>query len=263
MTNNVLHVDDVTETTGNIEYMIASTRPEREAAFKLVYNSYLRAGLGRSNRFQMRVTPYHLLTTTDVFIARCAQEIIATVTLVGDGKLGLPMESVYMAEVESRREKRLKLGEISCLADRRRDFRRTLPVFTGLCRLMIQTARKRGMDETLVAVHPKHARFYQRFCAFEQIGQEAIYTAVRNHPAVAMSLNFAKLDQQGHANYEKFFAEPIPAEQLEPQPITRSENAFLRTMIDSSFCITPIPPVDHGTPPIAPTITTVGGAETA
>lgn len=260
MTRSVLHIDDVTKTTGDIKYKIASTRTEREAAFRLVYDSYLRAGLGRSNCFRMRVTPYHLLTTTDIFLARCGADVIATVTLVADGKLGLPMESVYKTEVAQRREERLNLGEISCLADRRRDFRRTLPVFTELCRLMIQTARKRGMDETLVAVHPKHARFYQRFCAFEQIGEEAIYERVCNHPAVAMSLNFARLDRQGHANYEKFFAETIPAEELAPRPITKSEGEFFRPMIDPSFRITPLPPADQGTLPITPVI---AAAETA
>jgi hypothetical protein len=258
----MLHIDDVTETTGNIEYKIASTRTEREAAFKLVYNSYLRAGLGRSNSFQMRVTPYHLLATTDIFIARCAGDVIATVTVVADGKLGLPIESVYKNEVARRRERNLNLGEISCLADRRRDFRRTLPVFTGLCRLMGQTARYRGIDETLVAVHPKHARFYQRFCGFERIGQETMYEAVCNHPAVAMSLNYKKLDRQSHA-YERFFGQPIPAEQLESQLITKSERELLRPMIDPGFCITPIPPADYGTLPIAPAIATIGEAETA
>ena len=254
MTNTAFHIDDIARSSGIVEYKVASTRGEREAAFRLVYNSYLRAGLGKRNPHQLRVTPYHLLPTTDVFIALCHDEVIATVTLVADSEFGLPMESVYKTEIERRREQGLKLGEISCLADRRRDFRRTLPIFTGLCRLMIQAARQRGMHETLVAVHPKHARFYERFCAFDQIGQQVVYEAVQNHPAVAMSLNFSQLDRQGHENYEKFFAQPYPTEQLDPRPISEPDREFFQPMIDPSFRITPLPPATLGTLPITPAL---------
>ena len=53
----------------DVVYRIAGERAEREAAFRLVYNSYLHAGLGEANRNAMRVTPYHLLESTQVFIA--------------------------------------------------------------------------------------------------------------------------------------------------------------------------------------------------
>ena len=36
-------------TTADIEYRIASTREERASAFRLVYKSYLEAGLGEPN----------------------------------------------------------------------------------------------------------------------------------------------------------------------------------------------------------------------
>src|SRR6478672_7416482 len=52
------------------ELQLASRREELFAAFSLVYNAYLRTGLVRPNPFQMRVTPYHLLTSTDVIVAK-------------------------------------------------------------------------------------------------------------------------------------------------------------------------------------------------
>lgn len=249
MSRSALHIDDVTMATACIEYEIATTRDEREAAFRLVYNAYLRAGLGEPNRFRMRVTPFHLLPATSIFIARYQGEVIATVSLVADGELGLPMESVYRTEVTELREQGVRLGEISCLADRRRDFRRGIPVFIGLCRLMIQTARKMGLEETLVAVHPKHEGFYRRFCAFEQLGQQTVYPTVRGNPAVAMSLNFERLDRQGHNNYERFFGQPIPDQQLRPAVMTQKECEVFRPMVDPSFCIAPLAPTDPQTPP--------------
>ena len=56
-------------TTANVEYKIANSREERAAAFRLVYDAYLKGGLGEPNPHQMRVTPYHLLPGTEVFIA--------------------------------------------------------------------------------------------------------------------------------------------------------------------------------------------------
>ncbi len=135
---------------------------ERASAFRLVYNSYLESGLGKPNSYGMRITPYHLLPTTEIFIASLRRAIF-TVSLINDGGLGLPMEIVYGDEVARRRELGLAVSEASCLADRRSWFRGFFPVFVGITRLMAQYAKRRGLDELLVAVRPKHARFYRRY----------------------------------------------------------------------------------------------------
>jgi len=233
-------IQQARSTTTDISYQIAATREERAAAFRLVYKSYLRAGLGEPNPYEMRVTPYHLLPTTEVFIALLRGEAIFTVSLVVDGQLGLPMESVYRRLVAARRAQGLLIGEVSCLADRRSHFRRFFPVFLRLTRVMVQYARRQGLDELLVAVHPKHARFYQRFMSFEMIGEETAYPAVRNHPAVALSLDFAQIDRERPENYHTFFGEPLPDEELQPRPITKAQREYFRRMVDPSLGFTPL-----------------------
>jgi hypothetical protein len=227
-------------TTTDVIYKVAATREERAAAFRLVYKSYLQAGLGKPNPHEMRVTPYHLLPTTELFVALHQGEAISTVSLVIDGKLGLPLESVYAQEVALRRKRGVLLGEVSCLADRRSHFRRFFPVFLRLSRLMVQYARRQGLGELLVAVHPKHARFYQRFMSFELIGRETSYPAVRNRPAVALSLDFARIDRERPENYDTFFGQPLPDEQLQPRPITQAQRDYFRPMVDPSFRFAPI-----------------------
>src|SRR4051812_10196410 len=111
---------------------IAEQRWEWESAFRLVHGSYLRSGLAQPNASGMRVTPYHLLPTTEVFVSLLGQEAICSVTLVADGALGLPMESIYRAEVDARRSGGRKLAEVSCLADRRSNPRRFFPLFLAL-----------------------------------------------------------------------------------------------------------------------------------
>jgi hypothetical protein len=138
--------DELSSSLGRENWVcaIARRKSEREAAFRLIYNAYVRAGLGVPNEFGMRVTPYHLLPTTTIFVASLRdpdRDVFATVSLVGDGAFGLPLERVYPAEVHQRREQGLSLAEVSCLADRRSDFRRFFPVFCALNRVMIQFAR--------------------------------------------------------------------------------------------------------------------------
>lgn len=207
----------------DIVYRIASTEGEREAAFQLVYEAYVQSGLIEPSEFRVRVTPFHLLPTTNVFIAVHHEEVIATVTLIGDGELGLPMDCIYDLEVNHLRTQGQSLGEVSCLAHRRQHVKQTLPLFVQMTRLMAQHARYCGMDQFLIAVHPRHAQFYMRFMGFEQIGDERSYPTVRNNPALACSLDFSQIDIERPACYGQFFGEPIPVEQLQPSPMTAAE----------------------------------------
>ncbi len=206
-----------------ISYRIASTQYERMAAFNLVYEAYVETGLIEPNRFQMRVTPFHLLPTTNIFIAVYQGEIIGTVTLIGDGELGLPMEGIYGNEVNELRRQGYSLGEVSCLAHRRQQVKQTLPLFVQMTRLMAQHSRHNGMDQFLIAVHPRHAQFYMRFMGFEQIGDLRSFPSVRNNPAVACALNFPRIDVERPACYNQFFGTPIPVDELSSSPMNRFE----------------------------------------
>lgn len=240
--------DRNTQTRANRELTvhcwIASCQADREAAFRLIYDSYVEAGLSARNAHGMRVTPYHLLPTTTIFSAslsdRPADNPVATVTLVVDGELGLPMESVYPQEIGERLARGLRLAEVSCLAERRCEGQRFqgrefFAVFCQLNRLMIQFARQQGVDQVLVAVHPRHARFYTRYMGFEEIGGLAAYPSVQNRPAVALCFDFARNDGHPFPFYERFFAEAIAWDELQPQPMTAAECAHFERLIDPSF----------------------------
>ncbi len=234
------NVDLAKKTTADIDYRIASTQSERAAAFRLVYRSYLEAGLGEPNRQGMRVTPYHLLPTTEVFLASIEQEAVFTMSLVTDGRLGLPMESIYADVVHERRQQGLLVGEVSCLADRRDHSREFFPVFLRLSRLLAQYAWRRGVDQLLVAVHPRHARFYRRLLAFDVIGEQRSYPTVRDHPAVPLALDLAKLHRTRCEAFQTLFSQRLPAEQLQPQPITPAETEYFGAAVDPSFTSAPL-----------------------
>jgi hypothetical protein len=218
-----------------VELKVAETPTERRDAFRLVYDQYVKTGLSRPNVHRVRVTPYHLLPTTHVFVAYYRGEIIATMTLVGDGKLGLPMESIYSDAVQCRRAQGLKTSEVTCLADRRTNHRDFLTVFCGLSRVLAQFARRHGYDQLLVTCHPKHSAFYRRFLGFDVIGSVAECPHVQNKPAVPLCLDFDYVDHHPPPFYERFFGEWLPDEQLQPSRMSPIETSVLRRMVDRAF----------------------------
>jgi hypothetical protein len=233
----------------DVQFKIASTREEREAAFHLVYNSYLKAGLGEANYYQMRVTPYHLTDRSEIFIATRRGEVIFTMTLIMDGpELGVPMESVYGEEVERLRRQRLWLGEVSCLADCQRHTKEFFPIFLATSRLMVQYARCRGLDALIAAVHPRHARFYHRFMDFQFFGLWKTYPTVLNNPAVALWLEFARIDRELPKQYQFFFGEKLPTTHLHPNPITDEDREHFCPMIDPNFHCAPLGDMDDYDP---------------
>ncbi len=219
----------------SVVFKVADSPAERRDAFELVYNQYLRTGLAVPNAYRVRVTPYHLLPTTHVFVAYQDSEIVATMTLVGDGELGLPMESIYGAEVAERRALGQRLSEVSCLADSRTDRRDFLTMFVGLSRVLAQFARRQGYHQLLVVCHPRHAAFYRRYLGFQTIGAVAECPHVQNKPAVPLCLDFEYVDHYPPACYTRFFGQWLPEEQLQPSRLEPAEIEMLRQMVDHTF----------------------------
>jgi hypothetical protein len=217
-----------------VVYKIASRREELYAAFGLVYQAYVRAGLCTRHPYRMRVTPYHLLPTTEVFIAVKECEVITTVSLIRDGELGLPLESVYGEQVAEYRKRGYSLAEVSCLADHRQGQKRSVPVVMRLMSLMAQSAKRRGVDQLLIAVHPRHRRFYQCFAAFQPIGEEKPYRTVCDNPAVAMALDLPWAPVDHPRLYAKFFGTPFSDEVLKYRPISDELRCELRLVVEAN-----------------------------
>lgn len=218
----------------DIVIKIASTREEREGAFHLTHKAYTRAGLAAPNKHALRITPHQLLPTTDVFVAVLRGEVVSTLSLVRDGQLGLPMEEIYPEEVRERRARGLRLAEVSCLADRRKDQARFFGLFSDLARLMVRTAESEGVDQLLIAVHPRHARMYRRAMAFAQIGDERQYPCVLGNSAVPLCLDIEFVKRHRAEIWERFAGEPLPGSVLKSQPMTDPERrAFQRLMADA------------------------------
>jgi hypothetical protein len=217
----------------DIECRIGASREDLFAAFHLVYEEYLRAGLMKPNSSRMRVTPYHLLPGTEVLVALDRGAVTCTMSLVRDGKLGLPMESVFHEEVAGLRLLGPSLAEVSCLADMHDPAPRPQPELFQLMPLVAQLAYCRGVDQLLIAVHPRHARFYRRSLGFDMIAEERTYAQVRGKPAVALAADLNALAVNHPRVYQWLFARPFPDAVLEYSRVPCKLLEEMRAVIDA------------------------------
>lgn len=213
-----------------VTYKVAQNRAERESAFRLIYDSYTKSGLMDPNVHRMRVTPYHLQPTTDVFIATHRNNVVYTLTLISDDFDGVPMQSIYEEELNQRRQQGLYLAEISCLASRQGYFppSRMLETFVHLLGLACQYCRLNGVDRLVIAIHPRHFRFYRRCLGIQQIGELRDYASVRNHPAVAGEHDFARMDTQRYPLYDQIYGCRFQRWELLRQPMLDEDREYFR-----------------------------------
>jgi hypothetical protein len=218
----------------DITVKVAANREERCGAFRLAYQSYLRSGLCDPCDAELRITPYQLLPTTDVIIAQLRGEVISTLSLVRDGELGLPLEEIYADNVGKLRSAGVRLAEVSCLADRRRDFARFFPLFCELARVMIQMSERDRIDQLLIAVHPRHARIYRRAMAFEQIADDRDYPSVNGNPAVLLSLDLARAKITVPATWSAIVGAGLPEAVVRPRPICEVDRFYFEKLAASA-----------------------------
>ena len=241
-----------------VPFRPAASFEQRAAAFQLVYESYLQSSLGTPNVFRMRVTPFQLLDTSQIFIASelrpvklrqlppryailwssplsgqpvggVREEVVSTVTLVKDGRLGLPMDAMFQDEVDALRSDGRAVAEVACLADAVSDPRRFLDTFTQMTRLMAQFSRYEGVQNLLISVHPRHAKFYARYFGFRPISNRvAECPHVKDRPAIALNLDFHLYDIEQPRSWERIFGTWEPKERLRAFLIPAGEHHFWR-----------------------------------
>ena len=183
------------------DYQVARSRDQYQAAFRLIYDEYLKLGLTQPNSLGLRILPHQLLKSSWVITATIAQEpqeVVATLSLLEDGKLGLPMDDLYAAEIDRLRDKSKRIGELTCLAHRphaddtmwnRGKVRATLGT---LMRHVTSFAVQRRIDDLVICVHPRHASFYQRRYGFVVLGPQRYCSWAGGQPATPLWL-----DQRG------------------------------------------------------------------
>ena len=183
---------------------------EFESAFRVIHDSYAQHGFILPNRASIWLNEHHLLASSRVFLAMQTKQVCGTLTLVEDGPLGVPMESLFGQEVQQCRETNGSIAEATCLA-------RSLPgstegsksegpkIVNQLMGAVAQTARRSGIKQILITVHPRHAQYYIRLAGFRSLGPPRAYPAVRGHLALPLALHLPSLSQVCPAAHRRYF----------------------------------------------------------
>jgi len=194
----------------DIWVQIASTPTEWREAFQLVADQYQTRGYDAIG-FDYRFTSYHALPDTVVFVAKAEGQVVATFTLVPDNTLlGLPLESLYAAEVRALRQHGRRLGEVTNLASTGLSLREFAATFHALIRLMKQYHLRNGGDSWAIAVNPRHRDYYEKVLGYTALGPRRAYASVQGHPAEAYYLDVPLMRARAPRVYRKMFGQPLP-----------------------------------------------------
>lgn len=152
----------------DIVFKRADTYAEIEAALRLVYESYQERKLVPHSEHKLRLTKYHALPTTAVLIAKKGDEVIATLSLILDSALGLPIEELW--NISHLRERHTRIAEVSSLAIKRGYRGGKGELLFPLCKYMYLLSKDHlGVDALVAAVHPMVRDFYECILRFKEI----------------------------------------------------------------------------------------------
>lgn len=183
-------------TPEDVDYVfkIADCTDELLQAYSLLYKEYLNAGYVQEDPHELLFTPHHLLPQTKVFIAKSAATVLSTATLVHDSRqFGLPMDALYLSELDALRGQGRKILEVCSLASNSCDFPKYgIQNFT---RLIFLYCLYLDIDDVCIMVHPRHAHLYKNRYEFKMFGEERHYPRV-NAPAVALRANIHDVRQK-------------------------------------------------------------------
>lgn len=208
---------DFAPTEDDFEYKIADCWEERQAAFKILYESYRAEGFCDEEASNFKVTPYHLLPTTAILVVKFRGEVIGGISFIQDSDFGTPVLNKY----PHLRSPEKRIGEIGSLAIAKEHRSKANHVLMPLLkRLWNFIENELNYTHTVIAHDPKWEVFYQQVFQFEKIDAfDDSYESANGAPAVFQILDFAaagrKLNhyyfdkKKDLFNYLKYFEESL------------------------------------------------------
>lgn len=199
---------DVTKTFGGsaIDARLAKKRRELQAAFELVYRSYRARGYVPPHPSGMVYRPNFALPTSRTMVAvRPTDEVVGTLTLVGDNAQGLEIEAAFEAELDQLRQRRRHVAEVTALAVESCADLPAGAAFWAITRLMFQWADWRGYDDLAMVVHPRHFPFYRRQFGAAALGAPRPYHAACNKPGLFCHIDVGQIKRSIRPDLRAWF----------------------------------------------------------
>lgn len=209
-----------------ITFSIARSHGDLDAAFSLVYQAYRQKGITAADPSRRRITLFHALPSTAVLVAKTGDRVVATVTIIRDGALGLPADS--LACLSPYRIPGKSIAEISSLALRPDLQGQATGVLFHLTRFMIRFSRDAfGVHRFVIAVHPERLPLYRGIFLFTPLsGPVKSHGFANNAPAVVAVRNL----ETAETDFKRIYGRrPVPSNlyQFLFGPLSREERMIL------------------------------------
>lgn len=182
------------------EIDIASDLETRKEAYQLMYKLYrspeMDYALDDPTRMWYSIFNANVHTNTIVVRNVQTRQVIATLTIVVDSVLGLPLEESYPKELNEFRNKKRICAEIISLGfDENVKYSNEILVELFKYSFLVSKSIYSATD-FLIMIKPRHGLFYIRKLLFEVIGKEINCTKINNNPVMLFHLDLAKVKDQ-------------------------------------------------------------------
>ncbi|HET8576386.1 MAG TPA: hypothetical protein VFO18_04760 [Methylomirabilota bacterium] len=174
----------------SFDFGLAHDTDTFDQAFRLVHDRYVEQGYMQRHPSGRRLSLFHALPSSSVFVVKDGSRVAATLTLIEDATLGLPMDDLYRDELNLSRAQGRRLAEVSALALDPRYRAHGVSIVMRMMRLTYAFAAVIArLDDICIAVNPRHVDFYRNALNFHAFGALKRYKTVNDAPAVAMRLD--------------------------------------------------------------------------
>lgn len=184
----------------NYEIDIASDLETRKQAYQLMYGIYSSPEVGYipKDNSKMWYTLFNADAKTITLVIRESQakKVVATLTIVFDSKLGLPLEGIYPNEVSELRKKNKFCAEIVALGfdESIRGFNELLIHLFKFAYLIYRGIY--GATDLLIKIKPRHAIFYEKKLLFKKLGNEVNSEKINNKNCILFGIDLVNAQNE-------------------------------------------------------------------
>ncbi|MCB0337252.1 MAG: hypothetical protein KDD62_13130 [Bdellovibrionales bacterium] len=164
---------------GNVAARPCFSAQDVYQVLRLSYRSYVTQGLCDLNRESIYINKFLISPRARAFMLEAGNTVIGGITIVEDGELGLPLDSLYPAETRDFRKSRFKLAEVgSCCLDPKLFGSQLGPIVQdplrlhaalSLLKILHNYAVHRELSHLLISVHPANVELFE-FLGFHSFG---------------------------------------------------------------------------------------------